>query len=202
MLDRNNSGMVFLFLSYIKWSLDRSLSYVFMFVKVLKQSLRLYWMWKSWLCSMYKADVRPKHWNSRSLKSMTQWTGEWLSTHSRHIVSSHNQWLCYLIKGQHVNACMCMYIHACIAHAQYAMCFDIAMWSLKFNMEDFGGIAFMSIVEFAAYLSATFDEELVDLVKRNKISGATFLNLTKKPARKNCTCSWWSCGVERIAKQS
>lgn len=38
----------------------------------------------------------------------------------------------------------------------------------------------MSVEEFAEYLSDSFDDDLVDTLRKNKISGATFLKLSER----------------------
>ncbi len=38
----------------------------------------------------------------------------------------------------------------------------------------------MSVAEFSAYLAKSFEEDAVEVVKRNKISGSTFLKLSER----------------------
>jgi len=40
------------------------------------------------------------------------------------------------------------------------------------------GVHFMPVPKFTYYLSLTFDGDLVDVIKKNKISGSIFLKLT------------------------
>lgn len=49
--------------------------------------------------------------------------------------------------------------------------------SLK-EMED--TVPTMSVGDFAAFLSEKFDEDVVEVMKKNKIAGATFLKLSER----------------------
>lgn len=50
-----------------------------------------------------------------------------------------------------------------------------------FKMED--TVHSMSVDEFAVFLHHSFDEDVIDIMKKNKISGATFLKLSEKQRR-------------------
>jgi hypothetical protein len=51
-------------------------------------------------------------------------------------------------------------------------------------MEDEDCVQFMSVGEFADYLTFNFDDEIVDTMRKNKISGATFLKLSERQIEK------------------
>ena len=71
----------------------------------------------------------------------------------------------------------------------HTMCMCSDLWPcastiLKKNMENSSSVHTMSVTQFADYLSDKFDEDVIDVMKRNKISGATFLKLSEKQLEK------------------
>ena len=53
---------------------------------------------------------------------------------------------------------------------------------LHFKMED--TVHSMSVEDFASFLHDRFDEDVIDVMKKNKIAGTTFLKLSERQIEK------------------